>query len=156
MESGQIRSKQQDIAAYSLFSAFLFIPKRHHNCPLSIRLSFESTLTNWEFVGLFGQWRAVPMRYTSLPPALVRGVVPVRLSGTGGSASPAYPSQKSAKNKNGKHLKIMLFALCFRKFVLPPSLRWRRDTPLTSAGGKASIHPRTLAARQIPFYRFEA
>ena len=85
MESGQIRSKQQDIAAYSLFSAFLFIPKRHHNCPLSIRLSFESTLTNWEFVGLFGQWRAVPMRYTSLPPALVRGVVPVRLSGTGGS-----------------------------------------------------------------------
>ena len=31
-----------------------------------------------------------------------------------------------------------------REFVLPPSLRERRDTPLTSAGGKASIHPHTI------------
>ena len=29
---------------------------------------------NWEFAGLFGQWCAVSMRYTALPPALVRGV----------------------------------------------------------------------------------
>ena len=28
--------------------------------------------------------------------------------------------------------------------MLPPSLRWRRDTPLTSAGGKASDHSRTM------------
>ena len=111
---------------------------------------------NWEFAGLFGQWCAVSMRYTALPPRTCEGGGTSPQTGTGGSASPAYPSQKSAKNKNGKHRKIMLFTLCFRKFVLPPSLRWRRDTPLTSAGGKASIHPRTLTARQIPFYRFEA
>ena len=108
---------------------------------------------NWEFAGLFGQWCAVSMRYTALPPAFTRGVVRVAHTGTGGRASPAYPSQKSAKNKNGKHRKITLFTLCFRKFVLPPSLRWRRDPPLTSAGGEASIHPRTLTARQIPIYR---
>ena len=41
-----------------------------------------------EFVGLFGQWRAVPMRYTSLPPALVRGVVPVRTLVPGGVRHP--------------------------------------------------------------------
>ena len=41
-----------------------------------------------EFVGLFGQWRAVPMRYTSLPPALVRGVVPVRTLVPGGVRIP--------------------------------------------------------------------
>ena len=41
-----------------------------------------------EFVGLFGQWRAVPMRYTALPPALVRGVVPVRTLVPGGVRHP--------------------------------------------------------------------
>ena len=111
---------------------------------------------NWNLQGCLGSGGRCRCGTRPCPPALVRGVVPVRRLVPGGSASPAYPSQKSAKNKNGKHRKITLFTLCFRKFVLPPSLRWRRDTPLTSAGGEASNHPRTLTARQIPFYRFEA
>ena len=92
-----------------------FLPFSEYSAPglgivHSVQLWCRSA-DNWEFAGLFGQWCAVSMRYTALPPALVRGVV--RVAHTGG-------------------------------------------TPLVNAGGKASIHPRTLTARQIPFYRFEA
>ena len=31
-----------------------------------------------------------------------------------------------------------------REFVLPPSLRQRRDTPRTCEGGKATNHPHTI------------
>ena len=107
-----------------------------------------------KFVRLFGQWFAVPMRYASLPPALVRGVAPVRLSGAGGSSSPAYPSQKSAKYKNGKHRKIMLFYALLLEIRTPPvPVCATLTTPLVNAGGKASNHPRPLTARQIPIYR---
>ena len=86
---------------------------------------------NWEFAG---QLRCAG--FPASPPALVRGVPPVRFPGAGGSPSPAYLSQKGAKNKNSKHRKIILYDTLLPGIRTPPSLRWRRDTPLTSAGGR--------------------
>ena len=75
-------------------------------------------------------------------------------TGTGGSSSPAYPSQKSAKYKNGKHRKIMLFYALLPEIRTPPvPVCATLTTPLVNGGGKASNHPRTLTARQIPIYR---
>ena len=104
-----------------------------------------------EFVGLFGQWCAVSMRYTALPPALVRGVVRVAHTGTGGSPSPTYLSQKRTRNKDGKYRKIILFNALQPGIRTPPATSVRTGgTPLVNAGGKASIHSRTVTARQIP------
>ena len=75
-------------------------------------------------------------------------------TGAGGSSSPAYPSQKSAKYKNGKHRKIMLFYALLPEIRTPPvPVCATLTTPLVNGGGKASNHPRTLTARQIPIYR---
>ena len=98
-----------------------------------------------KFVRLFGQWYAVPMRYASLPPALVRGVAPVRLSGAGGSSSPAYPSQKSAKYKNGKHRKIMLFYALLPEIRTPPGTSVRYSYyPPRKRGGQGIYPPAHL------------
>ena len=75
-------------------------------------------------------------------------------TGAGGSSSPAYPSQKSAKYENGKHRKIMLFYALLPEIRTPPvPVCATLTTPLVNGGGKASNHPRTLTARQIPIYR---
>ena len=54
-----------------------FLPFSEYSAPglgivHSVQLWCRSA-DNWEFAGLFGQWCAVSMRYTALPPALVRG-----------------------------------------------------------------------------------
>ena len=91
------------------------------------------------------------MRYTALPPALVRGVVRVAHTGTGGSSSPTYLSQKRTRNKDGKYRKIILFNALQPGIRTPPATSVRTGgTPLVNAGGKASIHSRTVTARQIP------
>ena len=59
------------------------------------------------------------MRYAALPPAFMRGVVRVAHTGTGGSPSSAYLSQKRAK-KNSKHRKIILFDALLPEIRTPP------------------------------------
>ena len=109
---------------------------------------------NWVFAEMFGQWRSVSIRYTALPPALVRGVVRVAHTGTGGSSSPTYLSQKRTRNKDGKYRKIILLNALQPGIRTPPVTSVRTgDTPLVNAGGKASNHPRALTARQIPICR---
>ena len=72
-------------------------------------------------------------------------------TGTGGSSSPAYHSQKSTKNKNCKHRKIMLFYALLPEIRTPPvPVCATLTTPFVNAGGKASNRPRTLTTRQIP------
>ena len=69
-----------------------------------------------------------------------------------GSPSSAYLSQKRAK-KNSKHRKIILFDALLPGIRTPPVPALAQGHPLTSAGGKASNHPCTLTARQIPNYQ---
>ena len=132
-----------------------FLPFSEYSAPglgivHSVQLWCRSA-DNWEFAGLFGQWCAVSMRYTALPPALVRGVVRVAHTGTGGSSSPTYLSQKRTKNKDGKYRKIILLNALQPGIRTPPVTSVRTgDTPLVNAGGKASNHPHALTARQIP------
>ena len=59
------------------------------------------------------------MRYAALPPAFMRGVVRVAHTGTGGSPSSAYLSQKRTK-KNSKHRKIILFDALLPGIRTPP------------------------------------
>ena len=93
------------------------------------------SVDNWEFAGLFGQWCAVSMRYTALPPALVRGVVRVAHTGTGGSPSSAYLSQKRAK-KNSKHRKIILFDALLPGIRTPPVPALAQGHPPHKCGGR--------------------
>ena len=98
-----------------------------------------------EFAGLFVRWCAVSMRYASSPPALVRGVPPVRRPGGGGSTSSACLSQESVKNRTGNTERSFYFTFCCREFALPPiPVCATLITPLVNEGGKASNHPRTI------------
>ena len=85
-----------------------------------------------------------------LAPRIYEGGDTSAHTGIGGSPSPAYLPQKGTKNKDGKRRKIMPL------YALPPGIRTppatslrTGGTPLTSAGGKASNHPRTLTSRQF-------
>ena len=123
---------------------------RKENNEMCVSVS-RSKNTNWVFAEMFGQWRSASIRYTALPPALVRGVVRVAHTGTGGSSSPTYLSQKRTRNKDGKYRKIILFNALQPGIRTPPATSVRTGgTPLVNAGGKSSNHPHTLTARQIP------
>ena len=90
-----------------------------------------------------------------LAPRTCEGVVRVAHTGTGGSSSPTYLSQKRTRNKDGKYRKIILFNALQPGIRTPPATSVRTgDTPLVNAGGKASNHPRALTARQIPNLSF--
>ncbi len=96
----------------------------------------RSSASNWNLAHCLGRVCG-PMRYASSPPAFMRGVPPVLKLVAGGSPSPTYLSQKSAKNKDGKHRKIILFDALLRGIRTPPVTSVRTgDTPLTSAGGE--------------------
>ena len=104
---------------------------------------------NWNLTTSFGA-RVV----SRLAPRTCEGGGTSAHTGTGGSSSPAYPSQKSTKNKNCKHRKIMLFYALLPEIRTPPATSLRTGgTPLVNAGGKASNHLRTSSARQIPICR---
>ena len=90
-----------------------------------------------------------------LAPRTCEGVVRVAHTGTGGSSSPTYLSQKRTRNKDGKYRKIILLNALQPGIRTPPVTSVRTgDTPLVNAGGKASIHPRALTTHQIPFFAF--
>ena len=85
------------------------------------------------------------MRYAVLPPAFTRGVPPVRFPGGGGSPSITYLYTKRFEEQGCKHRKIMLFYALLSEIRTPPApVCATFGTPLTSAGGKASNHPRSV------------
>ena len=47
---------------------------RKENNEMCVSVSCSKN-TNWVFAEMFGQWRSVSIRYTALPPALVRAVL---------------------------------------------------------------------------------
>ena len=113
-----------------------------------------SKYINWNLAARFGK-RAV----RRLAPRVYEGGVTSAHTGDGGSPSPTYLSQKSAKNKDGKHRKIILFDILLSGICTPPAPVYATfGTPLTSAGGKAAfrIEPQTVhqTALQIPICRF--
>ena len=114
------------------------------------------------------------MRYAALPPAFMRGVVRVAHTGTGGSPSSAYLSQKRAK-KNSKHRKIILFdallpgirtppvpALAqghFNQGMIAPGNHWNFDSLRAAPPSQVrGARPRTASTR-TPFnkqlYKFQ-
>ena len=72
-----------------------------------------------------------------LAPRVYEGGATSAHTGGGGSTLPAYLSQKSVKNKNGKRRKIMLFDALLPGIRTPPDTSVRTGiTPLINAGGK--------------------
>ena len=80
------------------------------------------------------------MRYAALPPAFMRGVVRVAHTGTGGSPSSAYLSQKRAK-KNSKHRKIILFDALLPGIRTPPVPALAQGHPPHKCGGQGVYPP---------------
>ena len=76
------------------------------------------------------------MRYAALPPAFTRGVVRVAHTGTGGSPSSAFVSQKGAKNKNSNHRKIILFDALVPGIRTPPVPALAQGHPPHKCGGQ--------------------
>ena len=79
-------------------------------------------LTNWNLLSCLGSGVRVDA-VRGLAPRIYEGGATSSQTGGGGSPSPTSLSQKRTRNKDGKYRKVILFTLCFRKFVLPPSLR---------------------------------
>ena len=103
----------------------------------------RGSAANWEFVGLAAQ--------PPSPPALVRGGDTRAHTGIGGSPSTANFSKKD--KELGRQAKNILFDALLPGIRTPPATSLRTGgTPLINAGGKASNHPHTLTARQIPIY----
>ena len=72
-----------------------------------------------------------------LAPRVYEGGATSAHTGGGGSTLPAYLSQKSVKNKNGKRRKIMLFDALLPGIRTPSDTSVRTGiTPLINAGGK--------------------
>ena len=84
-----------------------------------MRIGFTQQEYKLEFAGMFGQWRSVSIRYTALPPALVRGVVRVAHTGTGGSTN---SRQQNVKNDLAVFT-VLFFTLFCERYAgdgLPP------------------------------------
>ena len=67
-----------------------------------------------EFAYLFGQWFCGPMRYASLPPALVRGVAK-----PGGVRQPHIFHKRVPRIRTANTESAFCLVLCCREFILP-------------------------------------
>ena len=67
-----------------------------------------------EFAYLFGQWFCGPMRYASLPPALVRGVAK-----PGGVRQPHIFHKRVPRIRTANTESAFCLGLCCREFILP-------------------------------------
>ena len=92
------------------------------------------------------------MRYAALPPAFMRGVVRVAHTGTGGSPSYAYLSQKRAK-KNSKHRKIILFDALLPGIRTPPVPALAQGHPPHQCGGRGRLRRQPCKFQFVSFLR---
>ena len=109
-----------------------------HDCP-----------TNWNLAGCYGA--RVDRR---LAPRVYEGGATSSQTGGGGSPSPVNLSQKGAKNKDGKHRKIILFDALLWGICTPPgtSVRYSYHPP-HKCGGRGRLRRQPYKFQFICFIR---